>query len=106
MKSSAPLTPNVLLVDESRDGLLVRRAVLEELGCHVEVAPSSEEGLKLYGKANFDVVVTGHRLPGLDGIGFIAQIRKLNPSARIVLVCGLMEPLGLTEENTGADVVI
>jgi CheY-like chemotaxis protein len=106
MKSSALNTPDILLVDESRDGLLVRRALLEELGFRVQVASNCEEGLKLYRACNFDVVVTDHCLPGLNGIDLIARIRKVNPNARVVLVCGLIEPLGLTEENTGADAVI
>jgi CheY-like chemotaxis protein len=106
MKSSASVFPHILLIDESRDGLLIRRALLEELGCRVDVASNCEEGLKLYGTSNFDVVVTDHRLPGLDGIDLIARIRLVNPNARVILVCGLTEPLGLTEENTGADAVI
>jgi CheY-like chemotaxis protein len=106
MKSAAPITPNILLIDESRDGLLVRRALLEEFGCRVEAASDCEAGLKLYKSASFDVVITGHRVPGLNGIDLIARIRKVNPNARAILVCGLIEPLGLTEENTGADAVI
>jgi len=106
MKSSSPTTPNILLVDESRDGLLVRRAVLEEIGCRVEIATTSEEGLKLYKAGTFDVVVTDHRAPGLNGIELIARLRTVNPNARVILVCGLIEPLGLTEDNTGADAVL
>ena len=30
----------------------------------------------------------------------------MNPNARIILLSGFVEPLGLTEENTGADAVI
>ena len=33
-------------------------------------------------------------------------MRRRNATARIILLSGLVEPLGLTEENTGADVVI
>ena len=89
MKSSAPITPDILLVDESRDGLLVRRALLEELGYRVHVASNCEEGLKLYKTSNFDVVVTDHRLPGMNGIDLIVRIRKVNPNARVVLVSAL-----------------
>ena len=78
----------------------------KELGYRVHVASNCDEGLKLYKASNFDVVVTDHCLPGLNGIDLIARIRKVNPNARVVLVCGLIEPLGLTEENTGADAVI
>jgi CheY-like chemotaxis protein len=106
MKPSAPSNPNILLVDDNRDGLLVRRTVLEELGYRVSIALNGEEGLKLYQSASFDVVVTDYRMPRMNGAELIQRIRKLNPHARIILLSGFVEPLGLTEENTGADVVV
>ena len=106
MKTPAPSHPNILLVDDNRDGLLVRRTLLEELGYAVSIALNGEEGLKLFESANFDVVVTDYRMPRMNGAELIQRIRKLNPLARIILLSGFVEPLGLTEENTGADVVI
>ena len=106
MKPPSPSHPNILLVDDNRDGLLVRRTVLEELGYRVSIALNGEEGLKLYQSASFDVVVTDYRMPRMNGAELIQRIRKLNPNARIILLSGFVEPLGLTEENTGADVVI
>jgi CheY-like chemotaxis protein len=106
MKPSPPPHPNILLVDDNQDGLLVRRTVLEELGYGVSIARNGEEGLKLFESANFDVVVTDYRMPRMNGAELIQRIRKLNPHARIILLSGFVEPLGLTEENTGADVVI
>ena len=106
MKTPAPTHPNILLVDDNRDGLLVRRSVLEELGYGVSVARNGEEGLKLFESAKFDVVVTDYRMPRMNGAELIQRIRKLDPNARIILLSGFVEPLGLTEENTGADVVI
>ena len=106
MKNLPVLIPHVLLVDDNCDGLLVRRSLLEEIGCTVEVAHNGEEGLKLYQSANFDVVVTDYRMPRMNGVEMIALIRQTNPNARIVLLSGFVEPLGLTEENTGADSVI
>jgi CheY-like chemotaxis protein len=100
------LNPKILLVDNNRDGLLVRRVVLEEAGCKVEMAISGEEGLKLYEAASFDVVVTEYSMPRMNGTGLIQRIRRINPNARIILLSGFVEPLGLTEENTGADAVI
>ena len=70
------------------------------------MAASGEEGLKLYEASAFDVVVTDFRMPRMDGVELIGRIRKRNPNARIILLSGFVEPLGLTEENTGADAVI
>lgn len=106
MKTAPVLNPKVLLVDDNRDGLLVRSLLLEELGYRVQIAESGEEGLKLFRTSNFDVVVTDYRMPHMNGVEFIGRIRLENPNARIILLSGFVEPLGLTEENTGADAVI
>ena len=106
MKPAPIASPNILLVDDNHDGLVVRKALLDELGYWVQLAGNGEEGLKLYEASNFDVVVTDYRMPRMDGVELIGRIRKLNPNARIILLSGFVEPLGLTAENTGADAVI
>ena len=99
-------TPKILLVDDNRNGLLVRKALLEEVGFHVQTATSGEEGLELFTASPFDVVVTDYRMPRMDGSELIQKIRRHNPNARIILLSGFVEPLGLTEQGTGADVVL
>ena len=99
-------TPHILLIDDNRDGLIVRRNLLEEQGYRVTSAEDGVEGLKLFESAKFDVVVTDYRMPRMNGLELIGRIRVLQPHARIVLLSGVVEPLGLTEQNTGADAVI
>ncbi len=106
MKPVPVVNPKILLIDDNRDGLLVRRALLEEAGCTVEIAINGEEGLKLFEASNCDVVVTNYCMPGMNGVEVIQRIRRRNPNARVILVSGFVEPLGLTEESTGADAVI
>jgi CheY-like chemotaxis protein len=106
MKPPLVLNHKILLVDDCRDGLLVRRALLEEVGYTVEVAINAEEGLKLFLASKFDVVVTDYRMPRMNGKELIERIRRSDPLARIVLLSGFVEPFGLTAENTGADAVI
>jgi CheY-like chemotaxis protein len=106
MKNSPAAVPHILLVDDNRDGLLIRRALLEEQGYSVEVAASGEEGLERFQASTFDVVVTDYRMPCMNGVEVIRRIRAIKPDARIALLSGFVEPLGLTEENTGADAVI
>jgi CheY-like chemotaxis protein len=53
-----------------------------------------------------DVVVSDYRMPRMNGIEFMQRIRQINPNARVILLSGFVEPMGLTEENTGADAVI
>ncbi|MGP8246428.1 MAG: response regulator [Bryobacteraceae bacterium] len=106
MKALATQTPNILLVDDNRNGLIVRKQLLEEQGYHVVTATDGAEAFELYQSSLFDVVVTDYRMPRMNGIELIRGIRQRNPEARIILLSGVVEPLGLTEENTGADAVI
>jgi CheY-like chemotaxis protein len=106
MKIPAHSTPNILLVDDNHDGLLVRRSLLEEMGCTVQLAVNGEEGLKLFQAGRFDVVVTDYRMPRMNGGELIQRIRLLDPNMRIILLSGFVEPLGLTEQSTGADAVL
>jgi CheY-like chemotaxis protein len=107
MKPAPCSTPQILLIDDNSDGLLVRRTLLEEVGCKVTLAHSGEEGLNLFGGGRFEVTVTDYRMPGgMDGIEVIRRIRTTDPEARVILLSGFVEPLGLNEENTGADAVI
>lgn len=96
----------ILLVDDNRNGLTVRKAVLEEIGYAITTATNGKEALALFELGRFDLVVTDFRMPGMDGRELIRSIKGLEPSARVILVSGFVEPLGLTEQNTGADVVI
>jgi CheY-like chemotaxis protein len=105
MKNS-PVPAHILLVDDNPDGLLIRRTLLEEQGYLVDIASDGEKGLQLFLASNFDVIVTDYRMPQMNGVELIRRIREVRPEAAVVLLSGFVEPLGLTEESTGADSVI
>jgi CheY-like chemotaxis protein len=96
----------ILLVDDNSLGLAARRSVLEELGHKVQTSGTPAEALDLCGKQRFDVVVTDYKMPKMDGVEFIGRLRKLHPASAVILISGFTDTLGLTEANTGADVVI
>src|ERR1051326_5530574 len=106
MKTAPAPIPHILIVDDNRDGLLVRRALLEEIGYEVKIAANGEEGLKIFEAHRFDVVVTDYKMPRMNGIELIQKLRTLNPNQKVVLLSGFVEPLGLNEQSTGADIVL
>jgi CheY-like chemotaxis protein len=108
MANSSSQNPRgrILLVDDNSLGLAARRSVLEELGHKVQTSGTPVEALDLCGKQRFDVVVTDYKMPKMDGIEFIVRLRKLHPASAVILISGFTDTLGLTEANTGADVVI
>jgi CheY-like chemotaxis protein len=93
-------------VDDNRSGLAARKAILAELGYTVDCAESAAGGLELFDRHAYDLVVTDFRMPDMNGVEFIAEIRRRRPQVPIVLLSGFVEALGLNEKNTGADTVI
>jgi CheY-like chemotaxis protein len=102
----APRSTLVLLVDDNAHGLLARRTVLEELGYKVVSAVSGTVALELAGKHEFDLIVTDYRMPAMDGIVLIQTLRQHGFKKPIILLSGFLAHLGLTEQSTGADLLI
>jgi CheY-like chemotaxis protein len=96
----------ILLVDDNRNGLSARKVVLEELGYSVTAVCCSLRAFETFCSEAFELVVTDYRMPHLNGIQLIEQIRSKVPSIPIVLISGVAETLGLDHHNTGADIVI
>jgi CheY-like chemotaxis protein len=97
---------SILLVDDNKLGLSARRCVLEELGHHIATASNGADALEQFANHKFDLVVTDYKMPRMDGLELIAGIRKTAPELPVILISGFVDSLGLSEENTGADVVI
>jgi CheY-like chemotaxis protein len=96
----------VLLVDDNRDGLSARKALLEEQGFITATAMNGEEAFEALSKTTFDLMVTDFRMPKMNGIELIQCVRPLHPALRIIMLSGFVEALGLDERSTGADIVI
>jgi len=105
---AAPIHPGaiILLVDDNPHGLVARRTVLEELGYSIRACLSGAEALQLFAAETVDLVITDFRMPNMDGVQLIARLRQLRLDLPIILLSGFVEPLGLTEQSTGADVVL
>jgi CheY-like chemotaxis protein len=106
MSSQAPLPTRILLVDGNPSGLAARKMVLEEQGHKVWVASSSSDAFDQFSSHKFDLVVTDHKMPRMDGLGLIKKIQSISPDTPIVLLSGFVDALGLNEYTTGASAVI
>ena len=105
-RSSAVPHGRILLVADNADGLSARKAVLEELGHRITTASSGAEALEHFNAGKFDLVITDYKMPRMDGLELIARLRKQTPGLPVILISAFADTLGLSEENTGADVVL
>ncbi len=96
----------ILLVDDNRLGLMARKAVLEELGYSILTANEGRQALDLFSTTECDLVVTDYKMPKMDGLELIRNLRQRRKDLPVILVSGYADALGLDESNTGANVVI
>jgi len=110
MKSKPERTPpagtSLLLVDDNPSGLAARKMVLAELGYEITTAPDAESAIELFRQSPFPLMVTDYKMPGKNGVELIQAIREIAPATRVVLISGFVDAMGMTEESSGANVVI
>jgi DNA-binding NtrC family response regulator len=76
---------NIILVVEDEDKLRrVLQLQLETAGFQVLQASTAEQGLKLAEQA--DLVLTDLKLPGMDGLGLLASLRRQNSTIPVVVM--------------------
>jgi CheY-like chemotaxis protein len=97
---------SILLVDDNPHGLIARKTVLEELGYIIHTGASGEEALAVLSHQQVDLVITDFRMPNMNGIELISRIRQTYGDMPVILLSGFVEPMGLSEATTGADVVL
>jgi CheY-like chemotaxis protein len=96
----------ILLVDDNRDGVDARRALLQELGYEIVSAQCGLDALKAAAEQNFDLIITDFKMQPMDGLELIRKLRESKFQNPIILLTGFAESLGLNSETTGASVVI
>jgi DNA-binding NtrC family response regulator len=76
----------ILVADDepaSRDSLY---DVLSDTGYQVTAVSSGEEALEALKSSDFDLVITDLKMPGIDGIAVLRQVRKLCPQTLVILI--------------------
>lgn len=78
----------ILLIDDEEAFRSVLTASLHQMGHDVTEAKDGREGVDRYTQGRFDVVVTDLIMPEKEGIETIMDLRKLNPSVKIIAMSG------------------
>ena len=78
----------VLLVDDEKDFLEVLIRRLSKRDVNVEGVSSGEEALQFLQVRPIDVTVLDVKMPGMDGITALREIKKLNPLIEVIMLTG------------------
>lgn len=78
----------VLFVDDEVDFLDTLLKRMKKRQVNVSGVKSGEEALEWLTKNTADVIVLDVRMPGMDGIRTLKEIKKLNPLVEIIMLTG------------------
>jgi len=78
----------ILLVEDDDDFCYALIPRLTKRGFDVSRVVSAEEALERVKDYNFDGIVADIKLPGINGIGFLAKVREYNKALPVVLITG------------------
>ncbi|MFA5352841.1 MAG: NAD(P)H-dependent oxidoreductase subunit E [Thermodesulfovibrionales bacterium] len=78
----------ILVVDDEAIVLTSCDRTLAPEGYTVRTAVSGKEALGLLEKEDYDLIITDIKMPEMDGIEFMQQVRSKNPAIAIVVITG------------------
>ena len=80
--------PKVLIVDDEQDFLetIVKRLLKRQIDA--TGVDSGKEALRVLQEQSFDVVILDVRMPGMDGIETLKEIKKRSPLTEVIMLTG------------------
>jgi DNA-binding NtrC family response regulator len=95
----------VLVVDDEPGIRSLLDTLLRRKGYAVVLADGGRKGLELFRRERPDVIVLDLKMPEMDGVTVLQQIRSLNPDQPVIILTGAGTPereqqvrtLGVTE---------
>ena len=96
-------TATILVVDDeenTREGL---SKILEKEGYNVEMAANGKEAMALLKRQGFDLVITDMRMPLMDGLEVLREIKKMDEGIGVIMITAFGEVESYLEAmNMGA----
>jgi len=78
-----------LLIIDDEEGIRKLLALsLESDGYEVSTAANGEEGIEIFKSESPAVVLTDIKMPGIDGIEVLKQVKELSPETEVIMITG------------------
>ncbi|MCE1247268.1 MAG: response regulator [Firmicutes bacterium] len=82
---------NILIVDDDENMGDTLRDILELEGYEVSLARSGEESLELAQKSEFDCFLIDIKMPGMNGIEAIKQLKSIRHNPKVIVMTGFSQ---------------
>ncbi len=87
----------ILLVDDEISIRDVFAEILQDEGYEVSSVENGVQGLEALKTKTFDLILVDKKMPGIDGLDFIRQVRSMKLPTKIVLISGSISEHPLKE---------
>ncbi len=81
----------ILIVDDEPNYQIVLAELLKDEGYEVFTADSGKAGLPIVYSTDLDLVISDMKMPGMDGIEFLAKIKEYNRELPVILITAYAE---------------
>ncbi len=87
-KQHPPVNLQILVIDDEPLVRSLLKQVLENGGHTVAEAVNGREGVRSFREGNFDLVITDHGMPEMNGLDAAFRIKKQAPQTPVLLITG------------------
>ncbi|MBA3011602.1 MAG: response regulator [Proteobacteria bacterium] len=78
----------ILVIDDEKPTLSMFKLFLTAYGYEVHTAENGEKGLAIFKEIQPEIVFTDIRMPGMDGLEVLRQIRASNQRSQVIIITG------------------
>ena len=78
----------ILVIDDERPTLKMFTLLLTAYGYDILTAENGQEGLDIFRKESPGLVLTDIKMPIMDGIEVLKEIKKINPHTEVIVITG------------------
>ena len=94
----------ILVIDDEKATLSMFRLFLDAYGYSVYTAENGTEGLEIFRKEKPAIVLTDIKMPGIDGLAVLQQIKQVAPRTAVIVITGHGDT-ALAEQAAALDAV-
>lgn len=77
---------SILLIEDEKNQRVLLRKLLEKENYKVAEAENGKEAIKLFSQADFDLVLLDQRLPDINGIEVLKNLKESNPIIPVIIL--------------------